>query len=329
MDARPSLFISVLTPTHNRGSLLARVRASLGAQTDKDFEWIVADDGSTDDTLSIVRSLAEDADFPVLLIRSSAHVGKVRMDNEAIRRARGTFVLWCDSDDYLLPGAIARLREAWESIPGPEREQYVGVTALCTTGAGLTANPFPQAVYTDVSWNDLAEIHRVPGDMLYMAKTADLQASPFPEVDLVVPESVVWTALGHRRTRMLSEPLKMVEYRAEDGISFSGVMAYNRGRAVALASTCRNLKGYRRAWTTRWWRQITFLRYCWHGEIGLREACRLWRGNAPAVILLLSAPIAWLLAGRDAARGKVRKTHRQFLAARAATAISVDTLGRC
>ena len=52
-------FITILTPTYNRASLLPRLFDSLLRQTNKDFEWIVVDDGSTDDTREVVANLKE------------------------------------------------------------------------------------------------------------------------------------------------------------------------------------------------------------------------------------------------------------------------------
>ena len=69
----------------------------------------MADDGSSDETASVVGELADRSDFPVLLIQSNVHIGKARMDNEAVARASGEFILWNDSDNYLLPNAIERL----------------------------------------------------------------------------------------------------------------------------------------------------------------------------------------------------------------------------
>ena len=52
-------FITILTPAYNRASLLPRLFDSLLRQTNKDFEWIVVDDGSTDDTREVVANLKE------------------------------------------------------------------------------------------------------------------------------------------------------------------------------------------------------------------------------------------------------------------------------
>ncbi len=205
--------ISILTPTWNRADYLRRVWTSLSAQTSRDFEWIVADDGSSDGTGEIVRALAERSSFPILYLRSEAHVGKARMDNEAIRRARGEFILWCDSDDWLEPHAVERLLSVWQSIDEGDRAQFLGVTALAATEDGVIFNPFRDLQQVDLKLNDMAEVKSAATDMMHMARTDLLRANPFPEVDLVVPESAVWSVVCHCPSRLISEVLLRKEYR--------------------------------------------------------------------------------------------------------------------
>lgn len=317
---------SILTPTWNREKYLHRVFDGLRKQTYSNFQWIVADDGSTDQTEKLIRIFAMEANFPITFIRADKHIGKIRMDNEAVRQAEGEFILWCDSDDWLLPNALQRLWEAWNTIPENCRNKYVGLTALAATDQGTIANPFPEVPYKDVSWNDLAEIHHVTTDMLFCARAAALKANPFPEVDLVIPESVVWTAIGDRSTRLISEVLLMKEYRTAYSISFSGTMSYNRGRAYALAETVYNLRSYHRVWILRVWRLITFIRYSLHGEIELAQARRMWGANSFGWAFWLACPLACGLAFKDRMQGKVRRTHREFIAAKVDTRYTVEIL---
>lgn len=320
------MIFTILTPTWNRTTFLKRVYCGLAAQIFRDFEWIVADDGSTDETEATVRELAAEAAFPVTYIRADRHVGKIRMDNVSVQQASGQLILWCDSDDWLLPNALQRLWDAWNSIPENRRDEYVGLTALAATKVGAIANPFPEVPYKDVSWNDLAEIHRVTSDMLFCARADALKQHPFPEVDFVIPESVVWTAIGHRPTRLISKVLKMVEYRTANAISFSGTMSYNRGRAYALAATVRNLHSYRRAWKVRAWRLLTFIRYSLHGEIAPNDARRLWGQNSVPFSFWLAFPFAYALAVKDHLQGKVRRTHREFHTAQDGARFSIEIL---
>lgn len=321
-----SVIFSVLTPTWNRAAYLERVWRGLSAQTLNEFEWIIADDGSDDNTEALARDLARRSDFRVVYIRASRRIGKTRMDNEAVAQARGDFILWCDSDDYLLPDALRTLLKTWQAIPAELARGYVGLTAMCSTADGTIIQPVGPSIQLDVSWNELAVLHRVTGDMLHCARTCALKAHPFPEVDFVIPESAVWTAIGDRKTRLVPEALMVKEYRAQNCISFNHKMQYNRGRAHALAITSRNLSGYYATAGMRWRRLITFIRYCIHGEIGWRSAMRLWGGNSSLFAFLVAIPVAWAFAQKDQLQRKVEKTHRAFLDAAKEVKITFETL---
>lgn len=308
--------LSIITPTWNRARYLPRVLEGLAAQTCRDFEWIVSDDGSSDDTKAVMLDLAQRANFRVLYLKADKHVGKARMDNEAITRARGSLTIWCDSDDFLLPHAVEQLITAWHSIPLALRGAFVGVSALAATKDGIIVDPIQEGEDPDIPWNDLAQRFGSHSDMIYMARTDALRAHPFPEVDLVIPESVVWNAIGHLRAKLVPQVLLIKEYRAPNAISFSGKMSYNRGRAYALAAIERYLRPYRALQHAPWPRIVTFLRYSLHGEIGLAEARRLWGDNSTSARFWLALPWAGIHAVIDRIRGKVVRSHREFLANR-------------
>ena len=317
---------SILTPTWNRARLLKRVYSGLAAQSYKNFEWIVANDGSTDNTAAIVHQLAAEADFPIIFIQADRHVGKARMDNEAIQKARGELILWCDSDDFFTDQALQRLWEDWNSIPKEKREEYAGMTALAATEEGALVNdPFPDITHNDVSWNDLVAVYGVTGDMLLCARADLLKACPFPEVDLYIPESVVWSTLGYRPARLIPNVLLIKEYQ-KNGVSCSDTMNYNRGNAYSLATTVKNLRSYHRPWKLRAWSFINFIRYSIHGEISLSNALKLWGKNSIRLYFYLAFPFALALAIKDRLHGKVRKTHRDFFSAQKSVKITSWTV---
>ena len=324
MSKNVSPLVSILTPTWNRAAFLDRVWSGLNSQTYRNIEWILADDGSTDDTAAKMLELREKSSFPVIIISASAHIGKSRMDNEAVAVARGDFILWNDSDDYLLPNAVDRLLGVWCSIPEAERDDFVGVTALCGDERGVISTRLPASGIFDTTWNDLRVRSRVGGDMLYFTCSKFLKMNPFPVVDYLVSEGVVWTSIGNLKTRICPEILKVVQYGAPNCISFSRKMEYCRGKAYALAILNKNLRGFPKKWTDRLWDIITFIRYCLHGEIGLVEGIQLWGKNTPASLIVLLIPFASLLAVKDVLQGKVKKTHREFERARKSVVITVE-----
>ena len=70
-----SVLFTVFTPTYNRAHTLHRVYDSLCAQTLRDFEWLVIDDGSTDGTADLIANWAKSADFPIRYFKQE-HSGR-------------------------------------------------------------------------------------------------------------------------------------------------------------------------------------------------------------------------------------------------------------
>lgn len=317
--------ISILTPSWNRASYLHRVWEGLQSQGFRDFEWIVGNDGSQDDTVQVVRALARKSDFPVTLVSASQRVGKSRIDNEIVAAARGDFILWCDSDDVLLPSALQTLIDTWNTIPEPEQEGFCGVSALCETENGVLGNSFynPDAPQ-DMSWNTLFQSLRA--DLVIFTRAELVKQNPFLEVDFLISESSVWSKIGVLKTRFTPVVLERKRYGEANALSHSGHMSYNRGHAHAMAVTKSYISPLLTR-TARLKRAVNYLRYCRHGEISLRAAFRLWQADRREMALFLALwPVAQAFALKDQLQGKVRKTHRDFQAAQAVATITTERL---
>jgi glycosyltransferase involved in cell wall biosynthesis len=91
-------FFSVIICTYNRASLLPRALDSLLAQTEGDWEAIVVDDGSTDDTFEVVQRYAA-SDARITCVQRDRRGGVAAARNAGITRSTGLFVTFLDSDD--------------------------------------------------------------------------------------------------------------------------------------------------------------------------------------------------------------------------------------
>ena len=83
-----AFLFTVFTASYNRAHTLHRVYDSLCAQTLRDFEWIVIDDGSSDNTADLIANWAEAADFPIRYFKQE-HCGKHIAHNLAVREGEG------------------------------------------------------------------------------------------------------------------------------------------------------------------------------------------------------------------------------------------------
>ena len=106
--------ISVIMSVYNGEKYLKEAIESVLNQTFTDFEFIIVNDGSTDDSLKIIKSYA---DKRVRLIDNETNIGLTRSLNKAIEQARGEFVARQDADDVSLPGRFEEQIRYFERYP--------------------------------------------------------------------------------------------------------------------------------------------------------------------------------------------------------------------
>jgi glycosyltransferase involved in cell wall biosynthesis len=213
------LTFTVFTPTYNRADTLHRPYLSLCAQSIRDFEWLIVDDGSTDQTRSLVETWQREADFPIRYIYQN-NSGKPTACNLGINEASGQFFLILDSDDGCTSDALERFLHHWNNIPLDVQSQFSAVTALCQDQHGkLVGTPYPRDVL-DSNSIELIYKYKVKGEKWGFQRTDVLKQFLFP-VDAehkFVPESVVWLAIARRyQTRFVNERLRI--YWIDDGAS--------------------------------------------------------------------------------------------------------------
>ncbi|MBI4676701.1 MAG: glycosyltransferase family 2 protein [Elusimicrobia bacterium] len=108
-------FFTVVIPTYNRSRMAAAAALSVLDQIEGDFQCLVVDDGSTDDTPRVLAALPKDERLHV--IRMYKNLGQHSCRNLAIRLSHARFVTFLDSDDVYLPGRLAAFKDAARRRP--------------------------------------------------------------------------------------------------------------------------------------------------------------------------------------------------------------------
>ena len=200
---------TVITPTYNRAGTLPRVHSSLANQTFRDFEWVIVDDGSTDDTRELVQAWQSSGWPPIRYVILPTNGGILAARNRGVAEATGRFVLFHDSDDMCVPNALERFNFHWESIPAQERTNFVGVTAQCVYQTGEPVGPSLPTSPLDSNSLEMSYRYRLRGEMWGIQRTDVLRQHPFPS-DRGAVEGVVWFAIARRyRTRYVQDQLRV------------------------------------------------------------------------------------------------------------------------
>lgn len=147
--------VSVLVPVYNTAKYLRDMIASVQNQTHREWELIVLDDGSTDDSLTILQELA--AKEPRMRVVSRPNKGLVESRNELAAAARGAILAWMDSDDVMTPRRLELQLARFNAEP---RLLLLGGAATLTDPVGLPikthAFPLEHEAIVEVMKQDIA-----------------------------------------------------------------------------------------------------------------------------------------------------------------------------
>lgn len=248
------MLITVFTPTYNRVNLLLRLYDSLKSQTFQDFEWIIVDDGSTDDTEDVVKEWLqpegwENNLYPIGGIKGGFRYfkqpngGKHRAINRGAKEARGELFFIADSDDYLPDDSLAKVAEKYEKIKNDK--SIGGICGFDMTPKGdVIGSGFPcdEIVCSSL---ELRVKHHVTGDLKEVFFTRVIREFPFPEFEgeRFCPEALVWNRIAQKYNLLFfNEPIYIAEYQPE-GIT-AGIVRARMNNPVASVTTYQELNSY-------------------------------------------------------------------------------------
>ena len=191
--------ITIFTPTYNRAYILPKLYESLCLQTNKDFEWLVVDDGSTDKTYELLKKWQTENKIAINAIHRE-NGGKSTAINLGVQNATGKLFFIVDSDDFVTADAVEKICEAEKEHEKKllHDEIAFSVAGYCyrksnyRTGTVIASSdsPLPEAA----SSLELAFKYGMDGDKAEVFYTEVLKNFPFPEIpnNKFVPEALVW-----------------------------------------------------------------------------------------------------------------------------------------
>ncbi len=229
--------ITVFTPTYNRAYIIENLYRSLQRQTYQNFEWLVVDDGSKDNTEEIFAAwMREENPFPIRYIQQE-NGGKCRAINHGLKEARGDLFFTVDSDDYLTDDALEKIVK-WESEL-PKDEKYCGFTGNRGTSPTETPCILFEGGYLDGnSFDRYAMQDGDKGERAFVFYTDIHRQYPYPEFpgEKFMTEAVAWDqmAFDGYKMRFYNDIIWIWEYKA-DGLTKKGYQVFlDNPRGTAL-----------------------------------------------------------------------------------------------
>ena len=189
--------VTVVTPIYNRRNTISRAIRSLENQTWRNFEYIIVNDGSTENIDDIVKEFMERTELPVMYIKKP-NGGVHTARNRGTREARGELLTGLDSDDEFTSDALEKLVAAWDAIPEQEKLKYREIVAQCIDEKGnRVGKPFPDNI-NELPFEEAMSLCDATGGEhigFDVAKIRRENLWPEPEGITFVGEDILWKRL--------------------------------------------------------------------------------------------------------------------------------------
>ena len=217
--------VTVFTPTYNRAYILGDLYHSLQRQTCMDFEWLIVDDGSADDTKALVASWqGEENPFPIRYVYQE-NGGKCRAINRGLKEADGRLFFTVDSDDYLTDDAIEKVIR-WDGEL-PKDGHFCGYVG----NRGITPTQTPNRLFPGgyLDGTALNRYDQVDGERAFVFYTEIHRKYLYPEFpgEKFLTEAVTWDLMAHDgyKMRFYNDIIWIWEYK-DDGLTRAGYRVF-------------------------------------------------------------------------------------------------------
>ncbi|MBB6624651.1 glycosyltransferase family 2 protein [Clostridium gasigenes] len=210
-----NVFCTVFTPTYNRKDTIYDLYDSLRKQSNKDFEWIIVDDGSTDKTEEVINDIRKNEQTFSITYVKQENGGKHRAINKGLDHAKGKMFFIVDSDDTLTYDAIELIKHFVDSLNNTD-EPIAAVAGLRMGKDGYVIGGAPINEYIDCA-NSRRKQYDLLGDKAEVYFTNVLKQYRFPtfEGETFLTECIVWNKIADDgyKIRWFNKSIYICEYQ--------------------------------------------------------------------------------------------------------------------
>lgn len=172
---------TIFTPLYNGAKTIHRVVESLDNSIYRNFEWIVVNDGSNDNSIHVLNKLIEDKNWDITIINHQENKGKHNAWNEAAKIAKGEIFVNLDCDDAFIPESLSFLNAKWNEHF--DDRNISGIDVLCVDAETnkLCGTEYPYDGIVS-NYEDFYSIYKIRGDKWNTFRTEYVRKFPFPNI---------------------------------------------------------------------------------------------------------------------------------------------------
>ncbi|MEP0212618.1 MAG: glycosyltransferase family 2 protein [Cellulophaga sp.] len=196
---------TIFVPVYNAEQTIYRVFDALDKQTFKDFEVVIINDASTDNSHSVIEDYLKKVDYPVRYINNNINTHKMSIMHQAIHMAEGELFLIHDADDSCLPSTLQVFYDEFNQIPTEKRGEFSGVSCCCVDQYDkLVGNEFPSSPFYSNAF-ECQLYHNIFGEKWGVTKTSLLKNIKIKDEIFskgFIPESFLWLTLSSQNYKI-------------------------------------------------------------------------------------------------------------------------------
>lgn len=215
---------TVFTPVFNCEKTIQNVHKSLMGQTFKNFQWLIINDGSTDNSHIIIEQIIKTSPLNIHYVNNNQNQHKMGCLFQAVSLAKGEFFLPFDGDDECFSHALEVFNKEYCDIPYHQKDKICAVTGLCQDQFGnRIGDIYPTDPYYSDPFKSYA-IMGISGEKWGFTKTSVLKG-----IDInsnikskgLIPEGLIWNLIAKEgyETKYINKILRIYHLNVENSLS--------------------------------------------------------------------------------------------------------------
>lgn len=290
---------TVFTPTYNRKELLGKLYESLKNQTYKDFEWLIVDDGSEDNTEETVKDFISENKLDIKYYYKK-NGGKQRAYNFAVEKAEGELFICLDSDDEYVSDGLEIIMKYWKKYEKNDKIAGMGY---------LSTYPDGKVIGTEFSQNEMIESqfdiynkYGVKGDKGLMFRTEIIKKYPFPvfEGEKFTTEALVYNRISEKYKMLyINEKIEIKQYH-DDGLTakYNNLLLRNpKGQALYHNERNRHKMSFKQKILNN----AVYYKFC---KIAGYPFRKIWSKSEAKGMLVLALPLGMYMTSKGKSKLK-------------------------